>query len=375
MSSVEIVSADRGMARRAFVGLPYRLHRALPHFVPPLRREHRELFDRARHPFFRHADAAFFLARRGRRAVGRIEAIVNHAHNRHHGDQVGFFGAFESENDETVSGALLERAARWLRERGMRVMRGPLTHSTNEESGLLIAGFDEPPMVGMPYNPPHYAALLEAFGLTKAKDLYSWEVRADQTIPEKIRRVAEIVRRDTNLTIRPVNLADYANEIRRAMDVYNASWSRNWGFVPLTEAEFAHAAEQIRPLVACFPDGTLLAEVGGRTVGFCVAVVDVNRALARLGDGRLFPFGFWTLHRGLRRIEQIRVMALGVRPEYRHRGIDALIYLELLTRGQRLGFRRAEFGWTLEDNRVMNQAIRMGGRHYKTYRVYDLRLA
>jgi len=368
------MSADSGMALRAFVGLPYRLHRALPHFVPPLRREHRMLFNRARHPFFRHADAAFFLARRGRRAVGRIEAIVNHAHNRHHDDQVGFFGAFESENDVTVSSALLERAANWLRERGMRVMRGPLTHSTNEESGLLIAGFDEPPMVGMPYNPPHYAALLEAFGLAKAKDLYSWEVRADQTIPEKIRRVAEIVRKDTKLTIRPVNLADYANEIRRAMDVYNASWSRNWGFVPLTEAEFVHAAQQLRPLVPRFPDGALLAEVGGRTVGFCVAVVDVNRALARLRAGRLFPFGFWTLHRGLRRIDEIRVMALGVRPEYRHRGIDALMYLELLTRGQRLGFQRAEFGWTLEDNRVMNRAIRMGGRHYKTYRVYDFRL-
>ena len=226
-------------------------------------------------------------------------------------------------------------------------------------------------MIGMPYNPPYYAALLEAFGLTKAKDLYAWEVRADQTIPDKIHRVAEIVRRSTNVVVRVVNFADYAAEIRRAMDVYNASWTRNWGFVPLTEAEFIHAAQQLRPVLQRFPQGVLLAEIGGRPVGFCLAVLDVNQALARLRDGRLFPFGFWTLYRGLRRVDQIRVMAFGILPEFRHRGIDALIYLELLSRGQRLGYRRAEIGWTLEDNRAMNRAILMGGRHHKTYRLYE----
>ncbi|MGH7306134.1 MAG: GNAT family N-acetyltransferase [Candidatus Rokuibacteriota bacterium] len=370
--ALEIIPADTGRAFRAFIDVPYRLHRTDPHFVPPLRRERLDLFDRARHPFFLHAESAFFLARRSDRPAGRIEAIVNYAHNRFHADQVGFFGAFESENDRDVADALLTCAAKWLGQRGMRVMRGPVTHSTNEECGLLIEGFDEPAMIGMPYNPPYYATLLEAFGLTKAKDLYAWEVRAGSAIPDKIRRVAEMVRRDTGVVIRPVNLADYANEIRRAMDVYNASWTRNWGFVPLTEAEFIHAAEQVRPLIKRFPGGALLAEVGGRAVGFCLAVLDVNQALARVRDGRLFPFGFWTLYRGLRRTNQGRVMALGVRPEFRHRGIDALIYLELLNGGLRVGCRRAELGWTLEDNRVMNRAIRMGGRHHKTYRLYDL---
>jgi Acetyltransferase (GNAT) family len=370
--SLEIIPADAGRAFRAFIDVPYRLHRTDPHFVPPLRRERLDLFDRARHPFFLHAESAFFLARRNDRPAGRIEAIVNYAHNRFHADQVGFFGAFESENDRDVSDALFTCAAKWLGRRGMQVMRGPVTHSTNEECGLLIDGFDEPAMIGMPYNPPYYATLLEAFGLTKAKDLYAWEVRASRAIPDKIRRVAEMVRRDTGVVIRPVNLADYRNEIRRAMDVYNASWTRNWGFVPLTEAEFVHAAEQIRPLIKRFPGGALLAEVGGRAVGFCLAVLDVNQALARVRDGRLFPFGFWTLYRGLRRADQARVMALGVRPEFRHRGIDALIYLDLLSEGLRVGCRRAELGWTLEDNRVMNRAIRMGGRHHKTYRLYDL---
>jgi len=371
VSAIEIVPAETGEAFRAFIDLPYRLHRNHPYFVPPLRKERRDLFDKARHPFFRHAEGAFFLARRNGRPVGRIEAIVNHAHNQFHDDRVGFFGAFESEDDRAVSDALLERAARWLGERGLRVMRGPVTHSTNEETGLLIEGFEEPPMIGMPCNPPYYAALLEAFGLAKAKDVYGWEVRAEQTIPEKIHRVADIVRKDTNVVVRRANFADYAGEIRRAMGVYNASWTRNWGFVPLTEAEFVHAADQLRPVLERFPDGVLLAEVGERAVGFCLAVLDVNQALVRVRNGRLFPFGFWHLYRGLRRIDQIRVMALGIRPEFRHRGIDALMYLELLSRGQGLGYRRAEIGWTLEDNRAMNRAIRMGGRHHKTYRLYE----
>lgn len=371
MPPVEIIPADTGNTFRAFIDLPYRLYRNEPHFVPPLRRERLDLFDRAHHPFFRHAEGAFFLARRDGRPVGRIEAIVNHAHNQFHGDRVGFFGAFESENDRAVSDALLASAARWLGERRLQVMRGPVTHSTNEDTGLLIEGFDEPPMIGMPYNPPYYATLLEAFGLTKAKDVYGWEVRAEQTIPEKIHRVADMVRKSTNVVVRRANFADYAGEIRRAMAVYNASWTRNWGFVPLTEAEFIHAADQLRPVLQRFPEGVLLAEVGGRPVGFCLAVLDVNQALVKVRDGRLFPFGFWHLYRGLRRIDQIRVMALGILSEFRHRGIDALMYLELLSHGQRLGYRRAEIGWTLEDNRAMNRAILMGGRHHKTYRLYE----
>jgi GNAT superfamily N-acetyltransferase len=371
MTPLEIIPADTGNALRAFINLPYRLYRDQPHFVPPLRRERRDLFDKAHHPFFRHAEGAFFLARRNGQPVGRIEAIANHAHNQFHDDRVGFFGAFESENDRAVSDALLERAARWLGERRLQVIRGPVTHSTNEETGLLIEGFEEPPMVGMPYNPPYYAALLEAFGLTKAKDVYGWEVRAEQTIPEKIHRVADIVRKSTNVVVRRANFADYAGEIRRAMGVYNASWTRNWGFVPLTEAEFVHAADQLRPVLERFPEGVLLAEIAGRAVGFCLAVLDVNQALRRVPDGRLFPFGFWHLYRGLRRVDQIRVMALGILPEFRHRGIDAVIYLELLSHGQRLGYRRAEIGWTLEDNRAMNRAILMGGRHHKTYRLYE----
>jgi hypothetical protein len=211
---VEIVPADGGRARAEFLDLPYRLHGRDPRFVPPLRREQKALFDRARHPFFRHAEAAFFLARRDGRPVGRVEAVVNHAHNRFHGDHVGFFGAFECESSPEVAGALLGQAAGWLRARGRDVMRGPVTHSTNEECGLLVEGFDEPACVGMPQNPPFYAALLEGAGLVKAKDLHAWSIALDGPVPEPLRGAALLARRRAKVRVRHVDLARWAQETR-----------------------------------------------------------------------------------------------------------------------------------------------------------------
>jgi GNAT superfamily N-acetyltransferase len=376
IAAVEILPAERGRAHRQFLDLPYRLHRDDPRFVPPLRRERNALFDTSRHPFFQHAEAAFFLARRAGKPVGRIEAIVNHAHNRFHGDRVGFFGAFECEEARDASGALLEQAAGWLHSRGMEVMRGPVTHSTNEECGLLIDGFEDPPFVGMPYNPRYYPALLEAAGLEKAKDLHAWEVTLDRPVPEKLRRVAERVRLETRATVRRANPKDFDGEARRILEVYNASWEHNWGFVPLTEAEFAYSAEQLRPLLKRLPEAVLIAEADGRPVGFCLAVMDANQALIRVRNGRLSPFGVIRLLRGLSRVTQARVMALGIRTDYRRLGLDAVLVLELVELGKRLGYRRAELGWTLEDNAAVRSTIErgvgpMGLRRSKTYRLYD----
>ena len=376
---IEIVSAEGGRARAQFLDLPYHLHHDDPRFVPPLRRDQKTLFDRSRHPFFQHADAGFFLARRDGRPVGRIEAVVNHAHNRFHDDRVGFFGAFECEPSEAVAAALIERAAEWLRARNLDVMRGPVTHSTNEECGLLVDGFEQPPFVGMPYNPPHYAALLEAAGLTNAKDLHTWELLLDGSISELLEQFAAMVRQDGRLRIRHVDLTNYAREVRVLMDLYNACWERNWGFVPLTEAEFMFTAEQLRPLVARYPEGAVIAEVDGEPAGFCLAVADANQALIKLRTGRLLPFGFLRLSLGLRRVTQARLLALGVRAEFRRSGLEAVFALELMKLGQRLGFCRAELGWTLEDNRAVRRIIERAAaavtlRRAKTYRLYDLAL-
>lgn len=376
---LEIVAAERGRARAEFLDLPYRLHRDDPRFVPLLRRDQKALFDRQRHPFFQHAEAAFFLARRDGRPVGRIEAIVNHAHNRFHDDRVGFFGAFECERSEAAARALLEHAAGWLRARGLDVMRGPVTHSTNEECGLLVEGYEEPPFVGMPYNPPHYPALLEAAGLTTAKDLHAWDIRLEGSPPLELEKFAAMVLQDGRVRVRALDPRHYAREAGIFMDLYNACWERNWGFVPFTEAEFMYAAAQMRPLVTRFPEGALIAEVNGEPAGFCLAIADANQALIRIRSGRLLPFGFLRLSLGLRRVTQARLLALGVRPEFRRSGLDAVFALHLLTLGRRLGFRRAELGWTLEDNRAVRRIIQKAGavaaiRRSKTYRLYDLPL-
>lgn len=376
MNDREILCAAAGRTHREFLALPYRLHRDDPQFVPPLRRDQRALFDRAHHPFFGHADAEFFVARRQGRTVGRVEALVNHAHNGAHGDRVGFFGAFECERDPESARLLLDRAAAWLHARGMEVMRGPVTHSTNEECGLLVEGFEDPPFVGMSYNPPYYGALLEGAGLAKVKDLHAWEVTLDGPAPEPLQRLAALVRRRSRVTIRHVDADDYVAESRRVMDVYNAAWEHNWGFVPLTGAEFAYAAEQLRPLVTRYPDGALIAESDGRPVGVCLAILDVNQALIRVRSGRLFPFGFLRLRRALARVAQARVLALGVRPELRGSGLDALLVMEIIEAGRRHGIRRAQLGWTLEDNWAVRATIdgaagSMGLRRSATYRLYE----
>ena len=369
--AVEVVVAEQGRARREFLTLPYRLHQHHARFVPPLRRERAALFDRRRHPFFQHAEAQYFVARHRGRPVGCIEAIVNHAHNRFHGDRVGFFGAFDCVDDAEVAGALLGQAADWLRDRGLTVMRGPATHSTNETCGLLIEGHGDLPFVGMPWNPSYYAGLLEASGLRKAKDLYSWEMETDRDVPAKMRRLIGRITQDGRIRVRPLEVRDYAAEVRRVMDLYNRSWERNWGFVPLTETEFHYAAAQLRPLVTRYPDGVLIAEVAGQPAGFCVGVMDAHQALVRLRDGRLFPFGLFRLQRGLRRVDRARVMAFGVLPEYRNLGLDALMTVTILEVARRHGCRRAELGWTLEDNAVINRALAAFTRRSKTYRLYE----
>ncbi len=232
-------------------------------------------------------------------------------------------------------------------------------------------------MIGMPYNPPYYGELVEAFGLAKAKDLYAWEVLGSQAIPgQDPARRGDRAQSARNVVIRLVNLRDYAERDPESHERLQRLLEPKLGLRPAHGGRVrSRVPKQLRPLLAHFPEGALLAEVDGRPIGFCLAVVDANQALARVRDGRLFPFGFWNLTGVCKRVDQVRVMALGVRPEFRHQRHRCPHVSRALEPGQRLGYRRAEIGWTLEDNRAMNRAIRMGGRHHKTYRLYDAPLA
>jgi ribosomal protein S18 acetylase RimI-like enzyme len=368
--AVEIVAAESGRAHRQFVALPYRLYRGDPRFVAPLRRERRELFSKVHHPFFAHADAAFFLARRAGRPVGRIEAIVNHSYGAAHDPHTGFFGAFECEDDRAASDALLNAAAAWLRARGMAVMRGPFTHSQNEEYALLVDGFDAPPAVQLAYNPPYYAGLLEGFGLRPAQDLHAWWADAGSEIDARLPRVAAAIRKRGRITVRPLRLADYDAEVDRAERLLNEVLEETRGFVPVTSAELRFAARQFRALLR--PELVLFAEVDGDAAGIVLAMPDFNQALARVPDGRLFPFGWLRVAQGIRAIDRIRLLALGVRPAYRRRGIELLLCLELREAVRRLGYRGGELSMVWADNEAVHPTIAaMGGRRTKTYRIYE----
>jgi GNAT superfamily N-acetyltransferase len=365
---IDVSTVHSRRERREFIELPYRLYRRDPHWVPPLRRDVAALLDPDRHPFHRHAEVRLFVARSHGRVVGRIAAVKNDLHLEHHGDGAGFFGMFETERDPDVAGALLIAAADWLTARGLRVMRGPASLSLNEECGLLVHGFDSPPAVMMPYNPPWYAELLEREGFTKAKDLLAYWLGTD-SVPNRLARASEMLAKRHRIAIRPLRMKDFWNEVARVHKLYNAAWERNWGFVPMTEDEFHHLARQMKAVVD--PNLVAFAEVDDELAGFAMALPDLNRAL-RYMDGRLLPFGWAKALWHSRRIDTLRVLTLGVLDRYRRTGAAEMLYLYLLRTGPRRGITKGEFSWILEDNWAMRTALeKLGASVYKTYRLYD----
>lgn len=336
--------------------------------MPPLRRDVRVLLSRRRNPFFEHAEAQYFLARREGRPAGRIAAVHNRLHNEFHRDTVGFFGLFESIDDPSLAGALFEAAAGWLRARSLTAMRGPMSFSTNDEAGLLVDGFETPPVLLMPHNPRYYVRLVEGAGLAKAMDLLVYQTTHDR-LPPRLVEGSALLERRYGITTRPLDLAAFEQEVALIKQLYNSAWERNWGFVPLTDREIEHLARQLKPAVV--PELVAFAERGGETIGFAVALPDLNVALKHNPSGRLFP-GIVKVLWASRRIDRIRVLLLGTLPEWRQKGVDALLYKRIWEEGYRKGYRWAEAGWILEDNAPMKNAlVHMGFEVYKTYRVYD----
>ena len=365
---MEIAPVSNGRDLERFIAFPYDHYRGHPLWVPQLRMDVRTLLSPAKNPFFQHAEAQYFLARSNGRTVGRIAAIKNDAHNQTWNDKVGFYGFFESIDDQAVAGALWDAAATWLRARGFDTMRGPMSPSVNDECGLLVEGFDTPPTLMMPHNPPYYIGLHDRYGFVKAKDLIAYEGEGDGP-PERIVKVAKRVAERAGVTLRGLNMKRFTQEVDLVKALYNKAWEKNWGFVPLTEAEIDHLAKQLKPIVV--PDLVVFAERAGDVIGFGVALPDLNVALKHNPSGRLFP-GILKVLWHSRKLHRARVLLLGVIPEFRGRGIDALMYDWIWTHGAKLGFKWGEGGWILEDNAPMNNgALALGFKPYKTYRVYD----
>ena len=370
MDRIEIIPVANSHALRQFIRLPWKIYRNDPCWVPPLRLDMKKLLNRAKHPFFRHSSADFFLARRNGEWVGRIAAILNNNHNNFHNERTGFFGFFESVNDDAVASALLEHAAQWARSRGMDRLRGPMNYSTNETAGLLIEGFDSPPYIMMTHNPAYYAGLLESAGFGKAMDLYAWWMLTEQGLGPKIARVGAMVLNRQGISVRSINMKSFWEDVERIRRIYNDAWSTNWGFVPMTDAEFEHLAKDLKAIVD--PRIALIAEKNGEPVAFSLALPDFNQVLRKI-NGRLFPIGLPIVMYHARSIRQVRVLALGISKKLQNwNGLGAALYYESFRRGVEAGYRACEFSWTLETNTLINRSMQLfGAKIYKRYRIYE----
>jgi len=362
-----------------FITFPWKVYQGDPNWVPPLISERKEFLDRGKNPFFGHARAEYFLARRGEEVVGTIAALTNDRYNEFQGVNVGFFGFFEVLEDPEAASALLETAKTWARDAGHESLVGPAQFCTNDEVGLLVDGFDDPPRILMTYNPRRYREYIEAAGFTKAMDLWAYEIEVENFIdraPEKLVRVVEKARKRRNFVVRSIDMSRFDQEVEAFKRIYNTSWERNWGFVPMSDAEIDHLAAQLKSIID--PELVLMVEYEGEVIAASLCLPDLNQPLLRAYPRPGVPEPLTMLkllwHWKVRReIDWLRVFALGVLPEYRGLGVDAMMYLETARRAVPKGYKRAEMSWILETNDMMNRAISLlGGRVYKTYRMYEI---
>ncbi len=363
-------SADRGR----FLDLPYTLYRGQPNFVPPLRMDQQGVLNTKKNPFFEHGSIGLFLAERpgadGRpEVVGRIAAIVNGQHLAKYDDGNGFFGFFETVEDYAVAEALLDAATGWLKERGLTGVRGPTSPTMNDVSGLLVDGFDRPPAILLPYNPPFYEDFLTRYGFDRAMTMWAYYIHSAYLDISRMARGAALVqRRNPALTIRSLDMARFDADVAAAMAIYNVAWAKNWGHVPYTLHEAQHLAKELKPVIE--KDLFLFVEDAGRPVAFAASLPNLNRALKKLPNGRLFPTGLAKLLGTIKAggIYEIRMALMGILPEYRNSGIDALLIHQTIVNGLRDGYEACEMSWVLDVNKSLTNALdKLGGVKDKEY--------
>ena len=374
--SVEIISVESSRDLRRFVDLPWKIYNRSEHpeWVPPLRIAVRDALDRKSNPFYRDAERRLFLALRNGQPVGRIAAIENRAHNEFHSDRVGFFGFFESRDDQEVANALFGAAETWLRGRGLDTMRGPMNPSTNHECGMLVDGFHRHPVIMTTWNPRYYPTLLESAGFQKAKDLlaYFFSTLPGEhafELPVRYRAHAERALSGKELVFRDLDISKFDEEVERCWEIYNSAWERNWGFFPMSRDSFLHEAKVLKHII--WPDFAFMAEVNGEPAGFMIIVPDYHHAFKAVGNGRLFPTGLFKILSARSRIRTGRIMILGAKAEYRRRGIFALFAHEMFRRARAKSI-GAEASWIPEDNDKLNRPLTaMGEKEYRRWRIYD----
>jgi GNAT superfamily N-acetyltransferase len=370
---IEIRSVSGGRDLKRFIELPFRLHANSPQWVPPLRLERRVFLNRKLNAFFTHGEAEYFLAVRDGRVVGRVTAHVNDAFNDYQEKNWGWFGFLEFEDDQEVLDALLDAASQWLKARGKERIVGPASFTMNDESGVLIEGYELKPMIAQPWNPPYYRERLEQAGLTKAIDLLMWslDVKDRDKVMPVLWDLAEKVESEHGIRVRPMRRLQLRKDLDAFAEVYNSAWSRNWDFVPYSKKDLDAFAQELQ--IVFDKHWFMIAEKidTGEVVAMAITIVDVNELLAKM-NGRLLPLGWWYLLNKGRLIKKLRVGFLGVKPEYQHTGVAARLYQLHYDAAEQRPQDGGEMGWILETNKPMNRGMEaMGGKIVKRYRMYE----
>ena len=368
--SIDRVETPRDLAQ--FLKVVYRIYgKDHPQYVFPLLAQMKPFLDPKKNPFFEKAETQLWIARDGAMPVGRIGAAIDTVSNEYHDEQVGMFGFYEATDDPEVAEALLETARKWIADKGMTTMRGPGCFSTNHEYlGLHVQGFERRPALGMPYHHPYYLKQMEAFGLTKAKDLFDWEFTApDNKAPARISDFAERLQKRQNFTIRRFRMDKFWEDVEIVRDIYFEAWKDNWGFVPMDEEMFRHSAQDMKSMVN--PGFLLIAEHDGKPIGFSMSTQDFNQALYSL-KGSLLPFGWLKFLINKRKIDGARTLLMGVIPEYRKTGVDVMLVSETIKFGTSVGIARSSCSWILEDNVAMNRTLeKYGSKVVNVYRILE----
>lgn len=370
MQEIKIKKVETKSDLNTFIKCQWNFYKNDPNWVPPLIMERKTLLNKEKNPFFQNAQADYFMAIRNGEIVGRIAAIKNDIHLKHHNDNSGFFGFFECINDQSVANALFDTAKNWIKEKGLTRMLGPANPSSNDEWGMLLEGFEDSPRLLMTYNPKYYLDLCSNYGMTKAKDLFAYKLENHKVMgSEKLKRVQQLARDRYKLQISQLDMKNFAKELEKVKIVYNKAWAPNWGFIPLSEAQIDAMAKDLKSLVE--PSLVLFGEINNQLVGFALVMLDYNYVFKQM-NGRLLPFNFIKLFTQKKKIKWARIITLGIIPEHQKKGLDAVFYWEIVNRAHAVGIDLGEASWILEDNDMMNRgAVVMGGTAYKTYRIWQ----
>ncbi len=372
---IEIRRVETKRERKQFIKFAWKVYRADPEldrqWVPPVISDYMKTLDTKRYPLYDHADLAMFTAWREGRMVGTIAAIENRRHNEIHQDKVGFWGFFECYDDQDVANALFNAAAAWLKTKGLDTMRGPVSPSMNDQCGMLVRGFDSPPVFLMLYNPEYYNRLVMNYGHHVGQELLAWYIDQDKIDIARLRKIGQHMMKREQLTIRTINMKDFDREVARIRAIYNKAWEKNWGFVPMTDKEFDFMAKSMKS-VAKEHFIYFVEDKDGRTIGFSLTLPDMNIPLKHVNGNPFTPWGllrFWWYGRN---IKAFRTITMGVLPEYRNKGVDSMLNAHIADYGGQHGLYSSEMSWVLKSNEAMSKLAKViGGIPYKEYVIYE----